>query len=115
MFAGILGAAACGAATAVLDPGPVMLVVLLLAGLFLGGSLPLPLSLLVKIPGIGEENSGTALGLVRTVQVGIAAIVPSYILAPLLGTSYRLYFVAGAVFALVGSIIALILPDYSGR
>lgn len=111
----IVAGALCGAATALLSPSPLMFLVLFLAGFFLGGSLPLPLTMVAKIPGIGEENSGTALGMARTVQLGIATVLPSYILAPILETSYRMYFVAGAVFLLVGAVIAAVLPDYSDR
>ena len=112
MFCGLAAAALCALGVAFMGAGPAMLAVLFVAGFALGGSLPLPLALPVKMPGIGERYAGTALGLLRTIQLGLAVAVPSYVLAPLFGTSYRLYFVVGAAFIGACSLIALALPSY---
>ncbi|MEA4849637.1 MAG: MFS transporter, partial [Clostridiaceae bacterium] len=72
---------------------------LMAAGFSLGGLLPLFMSLPIKLNAIGGKYAGTAGGLISTMQLLGAVIVPTYIVAPVAGDSFELMFILAGVCA----------------
>jgi len=81
---------------------PVLLaVILFICGAALNQFVPILHAYPVLIPQIGPERAATAMGIVGTVEMIGAAVVPSYILAPIFGGNLRVLFIsAGCVCAL---------------
>lgn len=98
-----------------LPEGPVMLVCFFLTGFSLGGLLAMFVSAIVLLPEIGPVYAGTAGGVGATLQLLGAVAIPSYILAPILGTNYSaLYGIAG-ILCLVVAVCAIALPEVLKR
>ena len=92
-----------------------MLACFFLTGFSLGGLLALFVSAIVLLPEIGPVYAGTAGGVCSTLQLLGAVVIPSYILAPILGTNYvALYGIAG-VLCVVIAICAFLLPEVLKR
>lgn len=68
---------------------------LMLTGIFLGGMIPALMALPVQLPEIGPIYAGTAGGVIGTVQLLGAVLVPSYVLAPIAGGSFHMIFLLG--------------------
>ncbi len=93
----------------VLPLGPLTVLVLIVAGLALGTSVPLVMSLPVLLPEIGPAFAGSAGGVISTFQMAGAFFISSYIILPLAGGSLdRVFLYIGLgyfIFALVTSLI----------
>lgn len=83
---------------------------LFLAGFFVGGNMPLLMAVPIKLPGVGPELAGTAGGLVATVELLGAVILPSYVLIPAAGGNLGVAFVLAGVCMLVSCAFTLLLP-----
>jgi len=68
-----------------------------IVGVILGSLLPKIASSPVKIPEIGPELAGTAGGVISTMQLIGAVVIPSYIIAPIILTNYSYYLVTTAI------------------
>lgn len=90
--------------------GFLLAVALLVAGLMLGGTIPLLLSVPINLPGIGPELAGTAGGLVATIQLLGAVILPTYVLIPMSGGNLATTFMLAGGCALVSACLSLLLP-----
>jgi sugar phosphate permease len=80
------------------------------SGAMLGGALPLLLSVPINLPGVGPELAGTAGGLVATIQLLGAVILPSYVLIPFAGGDLAVTFVLAGCCALISAILSLLIP-----
>ncbi len=85
-------------------------IAMLLSGVFVGGSIPLLCGLPVQLKGIGPAYAGTAGGLISTIQLIGAVVIPGKILVPISGGNYQVLFWAGGFCMLVCAVIALLLP-----
>ena len=83
---------------------------LFLAGFFVGGNMPLLMAVPIKLPDVGPKLAGTAGGLVATVELLGAVILPSYVLIPAAGGNLGVAFVLAGVCMLVPCAFTLLLP-----
>jgi NNP family nitrate/nitrite transporter-like MFS transporter len=98
-----------------LPVGPAIVVSLIVAGFLLSAILPLMLSMPMLLPEIGSVYAGSAGGIISTLQVLGAVLVPTSIITPLAGLNGNLLFGLAAIcFALI-LIPALFLPELGSR
>lgn len=109
LFASGLLAGAGIAASWMIPWIPVMAAALLLTGMFLGGMIPTLMALPVQFREIGPVYAGTAGGIVGTVQLLGAVLVPSYIIAPIAGSNFALLFLLGGACMALASAVTLFL------
>lgn len=103
--------AAISAAVGWLIPGYLVFGALLICGFGLGAMMPVLLSMPIQLPEIGPAYAGTAGGVVGTLELLGAVIIPTYIITPLAGGNYYIFFgLAGAVM-IVMVLIALMIPE----
>lgn len=84
-------------------------IVLCLTGIFLGGLVPTLMGVPVQLPQIGTAYAGTAGGVVATIQIGGAVLVPSYILVPIAGENFNFLFGLGGICLLISSFLMIFL------
>lgn len=102
--------AAAGIAFAWKIPGVVMLgVCLCLTGTFLGGMIPTLMGIPVQLPKIGAVYAGTAGGIIATIQIVGAVMLPSYVLVPAAGGQFEMLFLlAGGCMLLAGAMVLFV-------
>lgn len=95
--------------------GIVMALVIALGSVFACGILPIVLSYPAFLPEIGAENVGSASGVITTVEMLAAFVLPSYVIIPLCsgsaGINYSMMFVMTGVCCGIQGIVALFLPE----
>jgi NNP family nitrate/nitrite transporter-like MFS transporter len=107
LLAGVLVAFGWQAAEGVL-----LVIALLCAGLLLGGTIPLLMSVPINLPEIGPQLAGTAGGIVATIQLLGAVILPTYVLIPLSGgTLATTFLLAGGCCAIAACLSLLISKE----
>jgi cyanate permease len=95
--------------------GTAMVIALILAGFVLSAMTPTILSLPMLLPEIGPVYAGSAGGIIATLQVLGAVLVPTFVITPLAGASVTvLYGLAALCFTLV-IIPVLFLPELGSR
>jgi NNP family nitrate/nitrite transporter-like MFS transporter len=94
-------------------PAGVMLIACLsIVGLAIGGLLPIFMALPIRIKEVGSKYAGTAGGIISTLQLLGAVVIPTYILVPIAGDNYtRLFIYAGISVALVCLLCCLLPKD----
>lgn len=105
--------ALCGLGTAFawrLPEGGLLICGLFLSGICTGGLMPLIMSVPVRQPEIGSRYAGTAGGVIATLQLLGAVIVPTYVAAPVAGTNYTLFYVITGAFMLIALAAVIMLP-----
>lgn len=83
----------------------------LLTGTLLGGMIPLLMSIPVQLADVGPLYAGTAGGIVGTIQVVGAVLVPSYIIAPIAGDSFTLLFILGGVCMVIAAALVACIRE----
>ena len=95
--------------------GPAIIIALTVAG-FLGGALlPMFLSLPMLLPEIGPRYAGSAGGIISTIQVTGAVVVPTFVITPLAGANATVLFGLAAVCLTLICIPVLFLPELGSR
>jgi len=98
-----------------LPVGPAIVISLVVAGFLLSAILPLMLSMPMLLPEIGSVYAGSAGGIISTLQVLGAVLVPTSIITPLAGLNGNLLFGLAAIcFALI-IVPALFMPELGSR
>ncbi|WP_027363910.1 MFS transporter [Desulfotruncus alcoholivorax] len=92
-----------------------LLVLLACFGIMLGMSAPLLLAFPMLLPEIGPVYAGSAGGITGTLQVIGAVCIPSFIIAPLAGRNYDLFFILGSLCLFMVGIVALLLPELGAK
>ncbi len=92
-----------------LSPGPLLALALGVTGFVIGGLQPLLIALPVSLPEIGPQYAGTAGGIVSTMQLLGAVLIPTCIAAPLAGDNWELLLAIGAGFLLLAFGLELLL------
>ncbi|MCF0120579.1 MAG: MFS transporter [Oscillospiraceae bacterium] len=103
--------AAAGTAFSWLAPAGIMLyIALLLTGLGVGSVLPQLIGINIRLPGVGPKYSGTAGGVIATLQLLGGVLLPSYVAAPIANGNYHVYFpiIGGAM--IICAIAMYLLP-----
>jgi NNP family nitrate/nitrite transporter-like MFS transporter len=98
-----------------LPVGPPMATALVLAGFLPSGAGPLLLSVPMLLPEIGPAYAGSAGGIIATLQVLGAVVIPTFIIAPLAGVNAHLLFGLAAVCSALIAIPAMFLPELGSR
>jgi NNP family nitrate/nitrite transporter-like MFS transporter len=96
--------------TWVVDSVVVAWILFAIGGLLTGTIPPLLFEYPVLLPEIGPKYAGSAGGIVATLQEIGAFVVPSFIVAPLLGHSYTLLFLTSAILFMLIGVVALFFP-----
>lgn len=82
--------------------GVLLIASLSLVGVAIGGLLPIFMALPIRLKEVGPKYAGTAGGIISTLQLLGAVVIPTYILVPIAGDNYtRLFLYAGISIALV--------------
>jgi len=84
-------------------------IVVFLIGYIVGGLAPIFFKMPLTIDRISQDNIGAACGLVSTLQILGAVLVPSYICASIAGSNYFLLYCIGAIVSLFALICYLLL------
>lgn len=87
-------------------------VLTLLAGTFLGAAMPIFMSAPVLLEGIGVKYAGSAAGVIATLQLLGAVLIPTYILAPIAGNNYVLMFSLASVCMVIMFFAGLMIPEF---
>ncbi len=110
----VVFAIVAGAGTAFawqLPDGPIMMVSLFLTGFTLSGLMTMFVSVIVLLPEIGPVYAGTAGGVCATMQLFGAVVIPSYILAPILGTNFPMLYMIAGILCLIIAVCTFALPE----
>ena len=88
-------------------------IVLLLGvtGFAFGTLVPIFMSFPALLPEIGPECAGSATGIVSTLELIGAVVIPTYIITPIAGQNFSLYFILAGICMIVCAIVALLLPE----
>lgn len=95
--------------------GAAMPVLLVAMGIMLGMCMPLLVAFPVLLPEIGPVYAGSAGGIIGTLQVIGAVCIPSFIIAPLAGQNYNLFFTLGSLCFFMVSFVVLLLPELGAK
>jgi len=95
--------------------GPAIIVGLILAGFLQNAMAPLMASLPMLLPEIGPVYAGSAGGIITTLQVIGAVVVPTFIVTPLAGSSGKGLFGLAAVCFILTIVPVLFLPELGSR
>lgn len=87
---------------------PVLLAVL---GIMSGMCASLLIAFPMLLPEIGPVYAGSAGGIICTLQVIGAVFIPSFVIAPLAGQNYNLFFTLGSLCFFLVSVVVLLLPE----
>lgn len=89
-----------------------LVLTILITGIGIGANLPLLMSLPVRLRQIGSSHAGTAGGLISTVQLLGAIILPGHILIPLAGEgNYQMLFSLAGMCMLICGMLSCFLPS----
>ncbi|MCO1602259.1 MFS transporter [Desulfosporosinus nitroreducens] len=106
----ILGAFAMYAAW-IVPIGAAMWVTLFVLGILMGISMPLLMTFPMLLSEIGPVYAGTAGGMIATLQLLGAFVIPAFVITPLAGTNFSMLFgLSSLCFALLG-VVSLFLPE----
>lgn len=91
--------------------GPFIWVVIFASGLMIGSGMPILFSYPMLLKEIGPKYAGSAGGIISTLQLIGAVVIPTYLITPLAGDNYHLMFGLGAACMVALGIINLFLPE----
>lgn len=95
--------------------GVAMWVILIFSGIVAGAGTPMLMVFPMLLPEIGPVYAGSAGGLIATLQLIGAVVIPTFIITPLSGQNYYLMFgLAGLCFLMLG-IVSLFLPELGSK
>lgn len=99
---------AIGVAFAWQMPGILLIALMLFfTGTFLGGTIPTLMGLPVQLESIGPVYAGTAGGVIGTIQIFGAVLIPSYVISPIAGGNFSMIFLLGGICMAVTSVISV--------
>lgn len=88
---------------------------LLIAGFGMGTLIPVFMSFPMLLPEIGPAYAGSAGGVITTLELLGAVIIPTYIITPIAGQNFSLYFILAGVVMLLMMFIVLLLPELNKK
>ena len=94
-----------------LPEGAAMTAGLFLTGFCMSGVVIMLMSIPVLLPEIGPAYAGTAGGVVTTMELVGGVVVPSYIMVPLIGDDFALFYLVAGVLCAAIAAIAAVLPE----
>lgn len=106
---------AVGAAFGWSLPVAFAIILLALAGFGMGALIPVFMSFPVMLPEIGPMYAGSAGGVITTLELLGAVILPTYVITPVAGQNFSLYFMITGAVMVVMAVIALLLPELNKK
>lgn len=91
---------------------PVLYILTLFAGTALGAAMPIFFSAPILLEGIGTKFAGSAAGVIATLQLLGAVLIPTYILTPIAGENYSLLFTLAAMCMVVMFLVGFLIPEF---
>ncbi|UWG99100.1 MFS transporter [Dehalobacter sp. DCM] len=92
-------------------PVPLMWLNLFIAGLVVGGILPNIYALPLRLKEIGPIYAGSAGGIISTLQMLGAFVIPTFVVGTIAGSNYNLVFILSGCIYLAGIPLLLLLPN----
>ena len=93
----------------------VLHILVLYTGIVLGASMPIFLSAPVLLEGLGTKYAGSAAGVISTLQLLGAVLIPTYILTPIAGDNYSLLFMLASICMVIMFLCGLLLPQFGNN
>ena len=93
----------------------VLHILVLYTGIMLGASMPIFLSASVLLEGLGTKYAGSAAGVISTLQLLGAVLIPTYILTPIAGENYSLLFMLASICMVIMFLCGLLLPQFGNN
>ena len=93
----------------------VLHILVLYTGIVLGASMPIFLSAPVLLEGLGTKYAGSAAGVISTLQLLGAVLIPTYILTPIAGENYSLLFMLASICMVIMFLCGLLLPQFGNN
>ena len=93
----------------------VLHILVLYTGIMLGASMPIFLSAPVLLEGLGTKYAGSAAGVISTLQLLGAVLIPTYILTPIAGDNYSLLFMLASICMVIMFLCGLLLPQFGNN
>lgn len=78
-------------------------------------SMPIFLSAPVLLEGLGTKYAGSAAGVISTLQLLGAVLIPTYILTPIAGDNYSLLFMLASICMVIMFLCGLLLPQFGNN
>ncbi|ADL07555.1 MFS transporter [Thermosediminibacter oceani] len=91
--------------------GAIMWVLFIINGFMNASISPMLMSFPMLLPEIGPVYAGSAGGLIATMQLIGAFCIPTFVIAPLAGTNFKLMFGLAAMCYLLAAVVFLFLPE----
>lgn len=88
-----------------------IVVTLLIAGFCIGSLIPTFMSFPMLLPEIGPAYAGSAGGIITTLELLGAVILPTYVMTPLAGENFTVYFLMAGGAMIVMDIVVILLPE----
>lgn len=98
-----------------MTPSALAAVLLFLAGTFISALVPTFMAFPMLLPEIGPAYAGTGGGVISTLELLGAVIIPTYVITPLAGGNFKLYFIMAGISIAIMAIIALFLPELNRK
>lgn len=95
--------------------GTVTWILLPLLGFMTGASTPLLMSYPILLPEVGPRYAGSAGGLISTLQLFGAVVIPSFVVAPLANNNFGLLFLLACVLYLLFGAVIHFLPEVGAK
>lgn len=92
-----------------LYPLALLVVGIFITGLLLGSTIPIYFSAPIYLKGVSENNISSASGLITTLQLVGAVIIPTYIISPIAGENFTLMFVMAGLLMLIIPFLGVII------
>jgi len=99
----------------IVPTGAIMWATLFSLGILMGISSPLLMAFPMLLPEIGPAYAGTAGGMIATLQLLGAFIIPAFIITPLAGSNFSLLFSLSSLFFLLLGVVSLFLPELGAK
>lgn len=111
---GLIGAVIIAVGSVYLD-GVGLVVAVTMIGICVGGLLPSIFSLPIQLPEIGAKYAGTAGGILSTMQLFGAVVIPTYIIVPASSGDYIKMFLYAGISMLFVCVCSLFFPKSTGK
>ena len=82
---------------------------------FISALIPTFMSFPMILPEIGPAYAGSAGGVITTLELLGAVIIPTYIITPAAGSNFSLYFIMAGVSVALMSVFAIFLPELNKK
>lgn len=90
----------------------ILYILVLFTGIMLGAAMPIFFSAPVLLEGIGTKYAGSASGVISTLQLLGAVLIPTYVLTPIARDNYGLLFTLASGCMLIMFVCGLLIPQF---